>query len=120
MYQKIKQFLFENQNLKQTIAKNTFWLFFGQTGGRLLRVAIVVFSARILGPESFGAFSYAMTLVAFLIILSDMGMGAIVTRELAKDRTWIGKCADSLCEHGLIETSRRERRVRVLVANITA
>ena len=48
------------------------------------------------------------------------GWRAQASRELGKDRTWIGKCAESLTENGLIETSRRERRVRVLVANITA
>ncbi len=84
MYYRIKKFLFENQNLKQTVAKNTFWLFFGQLSGRLLRTGLIIYAARVLGPSSWGAFSYVMTLVAFMTIFSDMGMGAIVTRESAK------------------------------------
>ncbi|MDE2001840.1 MAG: flippase [Patescibacteria group bacterium] len=87
MFSKIKQFLFENRSQKQTIAKNTVWLFSGQIGGRLLRTALVIFAARILGPESWGAFSYATTLVAFLLIFSDIGISAIVTRESARDIT---------------------------------
>ncbi|MEK7478316.1 MAG: flippase [Patescibacteria group bacterium] len=85
MYKNLKLFLFENQTLKQTIAKNTFWLFFGQIFGRLLRAGLIIYAARVLGPSSWGAFSYVMTLVAFMTIFSDMGMGAIVTRESAKN-----------------------------------
>ncbi len=85
MLEKIRGFLFENQNQKQTLAKNTFWLFFGQTSGRLLRAALVIYAARALGPESWGAFSYVMSLVAFLLILSDIGISAIVTRESARN-----------------------------------
>jgi O-antigen/teichoic acid export membrane protein len=85
MYKKIKLFLFENQTIKQTVAKNTFWLFFGQISGRLLRTGLIIYAARILGPSSWGAFSYVMTLVAFMTIFSDMGMGAIVTRESSKN-----------------------------------
>lgn len=85
MLQKLKLFLFENQTLKQTVAKNTFWLFFGQISGRLLRAGLIIYAARVLGPSSWGAFSYVMTLVAFMTIFSDMGMGAIVTRESAKN-----------------------------------
>lgn len=84
MFKKINSFLFENQSLKQTIAKNTFWLFFGQISGRLLRMVLIIFAARVLGPSSWGAFSYVMTLVAFMTIFSDIGMSAIVTRESAK------------------------------------
>lgn len=85
MLNKIKRFLFENQNQEQTLAKNTFWLFFGQTSGRLLRAALIIYAARVLGPESWGAFSYVMSLVAFLLILSDIGISAIVTRESARN-----------------------------------
>ena len=85
MLSKIKSFLFENQSINQKIAKNTFWLFFGQITGRALRVILIVLAARILGPESWGAFSYAMGLVAFMIIFSDIGVSAIVTRESSRN-----------------------------------
>lgn len=85
MLNKIKTLLFENQNHKQTIAKNTFWLFFGQIGGRVLRAILIIFAARVLGPESWGAFSYATTLAVFLLLLSDIGVSAIVTRESARN-----------------------------------
>lgn len=84
-FSQIHDWLLHNKNTKQKIAKNTFWLFFGQIFGRLTRVAIIVYAARVLGPASWGAFSYAMGLVAFMIIFSDIGVSAIVTRESSKD-----------------------------------
>lgn len=70
---------------KRTIAKNTFWLFTGQIIGRGLRAAIIVYSARILGAASWGAFSYALSFAAFLTIFSDIGVNALITREASKN-----------------------------------
>jgi len=68
----------------KTIAKNTFWLFGGQITGRLLRAAIVIYAARVLGAASWGAFSYALSLAAFLTIFSDFGINGLLTREGVK------------------------------------
>ncbi|HEY4499697.1 MAG TPA: flippase [Candidatus Paceibacterota bacterium] len=78
--------MFFPNNQSRLLAKNTFWLFSGQIIGRVLRAVLVIFAARILGPESWGAFSYGMGLIAFFLIFSDLGIGAIVTRESAKDQ----------------------------------
>lgn len=70
--------------MNRTVAKNTFWLFVGQTAGRALRAGLLIFSARILGASSFGAFSYALSLASFFSMFTDLGINAIVTREVAK------------------------------------
>ncbi len=85
MLQRIKSFLFENKTARQTVAKNTFWLFFGEISSRVLRGAIVIYAARVLGADGWGVFSYAITLAAFFTIFSDIGLGAILTRETAKN-----------------------------------
>src|SRR3989344_7274791 len=85
MLEKIRKLLFEDQELAKRVTQNYFWLLFGQIGGRLTRVAIVVYAARILGPASWGAFSYAMSLAAFMLIFSDVGVSAIVTKEAVRD-----------------------------------
>ncbi|MDP3729427.1 MAG: flippase [bacterium] len=87
MFSSLRNFLFQNTSARQTIAKNTFWLFSGQMIGRLLRAGLVVAAARMLGPESWGAFSYVIGLGTFLLIFSDLGMSAIVTREASRDIT---------------------------------
>ncbi len=84
MTEKIKSFLFENKTVRQTVVKNIFWLFSGQMVGRLLRAAIVIYAARILGAEGWGVFSYALSLAAFLSIFSDIGINALITKEAVK------------------------------------
>ncbi len=85
MIKKIKSFLFENKSTRQTVAKNTFWLFFGEISSRVLRGAIVIYAARVLGADGWGVFSYAITFAALFTIFSDLGLGAILTRESAKN-----------------------------------
>ncbi len=85
MIRKLQEFLFFNKNPFQTVAKNTFWLFFGQISGRLLRAAIVIYAARLLGAANWGAFSYALGVAAFLTIFSDIGINALVTKIAARE-----------------------------------
>lgn len=86
MIDKIKSFLLKNNSTKQTIAKNTIWLFLGEIIGRLSRAFLVIYSARVLGAENWGAFSYAITFAAIFLIFSDIGINALLTRETAKDQ----------------------------------
>ena len=69
MLSKLQGWLLHNTTVWQTIAKNTFWLFFGQMMSRVLRAIIVIYAARVLGAASWGAFSYALGIAAFLTIL---------------------------------------------------
>ena len=85
MIKKIKELLFQNKNVRQTIAKNAFWLSFGEIAGRILRTGVIVYSARILGAEKWGTLSYAITLAAMFTIFSDIGLSSVLTREAAKD-----------------------------------
>jgi O-antigen/teichoic acid export membrane protein len=81
----ILNWLFNNQTVGQTIAKNTFWLFAGQMVSRLFRAAIVIYAARVLGAASWGAFSYALGIAAFLTIFSDIGINALITKEASRN-----------------------------------
>lgn len=81
---RVKSFLFENQNLRQTFAKNTFWLTVSNLGGRLIRAIIIIYAARVLGAPNWGLFSYALTIATVLTVFVDMGINSIVARETAK------------------------------------
>src|SRR3989344_6172852 len=81
----ILDWLFKNQSSGQTIAKNAVWLFSGQMIGRLLRAVVVIYAARVLGAASWGAFSYALGIAAFLTIFSDIGINALITKQTARD-----------------------------------
>lgn len=80
-----KKFLFQNQSISQTIAKNTFWLSFGEITGRLLRVIIIFYAARVLGAAGYGTFSYMTNIAAIVTIFSDIGLSGVLVREAAKD-----------------------------------
>ena len=82
---KVRRWLFHNQSARQTIAKNTAWLFIGQLGSRLFRAAIVIYAARVLGAAHYGAFSYALSIAAFLTIFSYIGINALITKEASRD-----------------------------------
>jgi len=85
MFSKAKSLLLENRTTKQTIAKNTFWLFFGNISSRLIKAGIIIYAARILGAGEWGVFSYALSLAAFFTVFTDFGISTVITRESAKD-----------------------------------
>lgn len=84
MISKLKALLFKNSTVRQTVLKNTSWLFIGELSGRIIRFSIVVYAAKILGAASYGIFSYALTLAAFLTIFSDLGISPVLTKETAR------------------------------------
>lgn len=69
----------------QKIIKNTFWLTSGEIIGRALRIILVLYAARVLGAADWGVFSYALSLAALFTILADIGIGAVLTRELVRN-----------------------------------
>lgn len=73
-----------NNGLKIKIFKNFIWLFAGNVGGRLLRAVVVIYAARKLGAEGYGIFSYALGLSGFFVFFKNIGVDAILTREVAK------------------------------------
>ncbi|KKU89923.1 MAG: Polysaccharide biosynthesis protein [Candidatus Wolfebacteria bacterium GW2011_GWA2_47_9b] len=85
MLKRVRSLLLENKTTRQTIAKNTFWLFFGNISSRLIKAGIIIYAARILGAEDWGVFSYALSLAAFFTVFTDFGMSTVITRESAKD-----------------------------------
>ena len=80
-----RSYLFSNISFRQTLAKNAFWLTFGNIVGRAARAAFIIYVARILGAEGYGIFSYALSLAALFSLFSDIGISGILTREAARD-----------------------------------
>ncbi len=84
MWRRVKSFLLENKNSKQTVAKNTVWLSISNYGGRLIKAAIVIYGARVMDTAGYGVFSYALTLAGFVSLFLDPGINSILMRETAK------------------------------------
>lgn len=84
MLTRLKALLFRNTSTKQTIVKNVVWLSLSQVVSRLIRAAIIIYAARLLGAAEYGVFSYALGLAAFFTIFADVGVSQILTREAAQ------------------------------------
>ena len=78
--------LLKNISSYQIITKNAFWLGSSKIIGGILRALLVIFSARILGPEHYGNFSLAINFVLIFSFLPEFGLTSILTRELSKEK----------------------------------
>jgi len=83
---RIKNLLLQNSSVNQTIFKNTFWLSLAELISQALGVVVIIFVARILGATEYGKFSFALALVSMFVILSDLGISTILTREITQDK----------------------------------
>jgi len=84
--QRIKNFFFVNTSTKQTVIKNTFWLFMGEASGRILKMVLIVYAARKLGADGWGIFSYVISVASLSMVFSDIGISSIITREASQKK----------------------------------
>ncbi len=77
--------LFRNKTTGQIFLKNTFWLASGELLCKSFKFFLIPLSAKILGPEEFGIFSYISILTTTLFFLSDFGINALFIREYKKN-----------------------------------
>jgi len=79
-------FFLKNLGIKQTIAKNTFWLVIAEGISSFLKFILIIYVARILGTTEYGKFAFAFAFVSLFAIFSDFGISQITTRELAQEK----------------------------------
>ena len=83
---KIKENLLTNKTTKQTIIKNTFWLSASLFLSKVIKYFLVIYAARILGAAEYGTFNFAMSFAALFYIFADLGIGSLISREIAQNR----------------------------------
>ncbi|MCC5810574.1 MAG: flippase [Ectothiorhodospiraceae bacterium] len=66
------------------IIKNTSWMFLGKVGVLVINFLAILLVARHLGPELFGRLSFAIAGVALIAPVAQLGLHAIVTRDLVR------------------------------------
>jgi O-antigen/teichoic acid export membrane protein len=79
--EKLKNFLFNNLSPKQTVLKNTFWLYFSEIISKGLRLLVFIYIIRLLGPKNFGVFEYLLSFVGIFFLFADFGIPTIFIRE---------------------------------------
>ncbi len=82
----IKSLLLSNIGVKQTIVKNTFWLAIAEGFTRFLKLFLIIYVARILGATEYGKFTFALAFISLFIVFSHLGISAIATRELSREK----------------------------------
>jgi len=71
----------------RTIAKNTILLTVGVMVGRALGVVVIKKMTPVLGNVGMGIWGTATDLVAILLVMSNFGLGALLTREVTRRKT---------------------------------
>jgi O-antigen/teichoic acid export membrane protein len=85
-FSEIKEFLFENKAVKQTIFKNTFWSALEIVINRVSKLVLLIYVARILGATEYGKFTFALAFVSLFVFIYDPGLSKIITREFSRDQ----------------------------------
>ncbi len=73
--------------LARRVARNTGAILMANALSRALSLLVVVLVARYLREEGFGLFSFVFAYIEFFAIFTDLGINAILVREIAKDRS---------------------------------
>ena len=74
----------------RNVAKNTFLLTIGLLSGRILALFVFRNMTSVVGPEGVGIWGFANDLTAILLVITNFGLGTLLTREVTKARgmTW--------------------------------
>ncbi len=69
----------------EKVAKNTGVMLIGNLLFRLLSLLITIYLAKYLGVESFGRYNFVFAYLGFFAILTDLGLGDVVVREMSRN-----------------------------------
>lgn len=74
----------------RTVAKNTLLLTVGVLFGRALSALLIRFMTPELGTEGIGIWGSATDLTAILLVVTNWGLGTLLTREITRNRALTG------------------------------
>jgi len=67
------------------VAKNTAYLALADVANKTMSFFFYLLAARHLGVERFGVLSFALAFTTMLGVLTDLGLGAVTAREIARN-----------------------------------
>lgn len=82
-----KKYLLTNNSTKQTLFKNTIWLFFSDGVLKVTMFVISILIARKLSVENYGIFSFALSFVLLFSVVADFGFNVLTIREIARKKS---------------------------------
>ncbi|MBI2888198.1 MAG: oligosaccharide flippase family protein [Chloroflexi bacterium] len=69
----------------QRVVKNSLTPMAGQALTRAVDLGFAIVMLRLLGPTSYGGYAFAVALIGYFTILTDFGLGTLLTRDVARD-----------------------------------
>ena len=89
------------------VVKNSVTPMAGQVVARAVDFGFAIFMLRILGPTQYGGYAFAVVLIGYFAILTDFGLGTLLTREIARDPSQANRyVANSLIRLGALRSVR--------------
>ncbi len=82
-----KHHLAQNNTVKQTIFKNTFWLSIAEFFKNGAWFLVQIFLARKLGVAGYGFFSFALSFTALFAFLARFGFPTLILREVSRNKS---------------------------------
>lgn len=82
-------------NQIKTIVKNSSYVMIGNIVAGILTLGINIYIARYLGKDVFGDYSFVIAFISFFIILANLGIDTIVTREISTNKKLAEKYINS-------------------------
>jgi O-antigen/teichoic acid export membrane protein len=70
----------------KSVARNTLFLAMSEVVGKLMMFVFHIIAARHLGVAGFGVLNTALAFVSMWVVLTDLGLGSLAAREIARDR----------------------------------
>lgn len=86
----------QEESLTRKVARNTIIQFAGKTMATFLAVVIAGLMMRYLGPEGFGEYTIIVTFLAIFSTIADLGLQAILTREISKEGADVKKIVSNI------------------------
>ncbi|WP_081657761.1 oligosaccharide flippase family protein [Prevotella sp. AGR2160] len=68
-------------SLKVEMAKGLMWTAIGKYTGIVISIVVSMVLARLIAPEEFGIVAIAQVAIAFIGVISDMGIGAAIVQN---------------------------------------
>lgn len=73
---------------KKTISVNISWLLLQNAVKLVFGLTVSLYLAKYLGPEDFGVYSYAISIISVLLLFTNLGIDPILIRELVDNKIY--------------------------------
>ncbi|MFZ5391434.1 MAG: flippase [Patescibacteria group bacterium] len=86
----------ESNSPSSSLARNTGIFTTALVGQKIVSFLYFTFLARLLGPADIGKYVLALSLTTIFSVLLDLGLAQLLTRQVARDRTWADRYLKSI------------------------